>query len=189
MLAGSARQPSNLFSHSDQIVAMQAGDANGSGGTGWAGRSADAVLARNGGSRFPASLSMNGSALLCTGVAVTSASLVPGFDLTADGMGAWPDRAMAAKSKALAEILTMADGLAVVQAANQVRQDALSLNRLPKSRTGGTLATALAGTPLGQQLQQVARITKLRATAGMARQAFFSSIGGFDTPSAQSWTR
>ncbi len=187
ILAGTARLPTNLFSHSDQIVQMQAGDANGSGGTGWAGRSADAVAGRNGVSRFPASISMSGSALFCAGNLVVSASLVPGFDLTPDGLGAWPASAAAAKAKALNEILAMDNGLGMVQAANHVWQDAVSLGGLLKGNTSGSLATAFPSTSLGQQLQQVAKIIKLRATTGMARQVFFCSIGGFDTHSAQSW--
>ena len=187
VLAGSAKLPTNLYSHSDQIVQMQAGDANGSGGTGWAGRSADAVASRNGASRFPASVSMAGSALFCAGNQVVSASLVPGFDLSADGLAAWPASAAATKSTALAEILTMDNGLGMVQAANHVWQDATSLGGLLKGNTGGSLATVFPSTSLGAQLQQVAKIIKLRATTGMARQVFFCSIGGFDTHSAQSW--
>jgi uncharacterized protein (DUF1501 family) len=75
----------------------------------------------------------------------------------------------------------------MVQAANRVRRDALQLASLLQGSTGGGLATAFPGTNLGQQLLQVARIIKLRAATGMARQVFFCSIGGFDTHSAQSW--
>ena len=67
---------------------MQTGDANGSGGTGWARRSVDAVSSANGTSRFPASISMAGSAIFCAGSIVQSASLVPGFDLTGVGPAA-----------------------------------------------------------------------------------------------------
>lgn len=189
-LAGSVPLPTNLFSHSDQIQAMQTGITSGSGGTGWAGRSADAVQSRNGTSRFPASISMAGSALFCAGATVPSASLIPGFDLTGDGMSAWPDSAVAAKRNALAQILAMDSGMALVQAANKVRQDALSLNALLSGAgTGGNLATVFPGTPLGQQLKQVAKIIQLRASTGMARQVFFCSIGGFDTHSSQSWAQ
>ena len=68
-----------------------------------------------------------------------------------------------------------------------VWQDALSLGGLLKGNTGGSLATVFPITSLGKQLQQVAKIIKLRTTTGMARQVFFCSIGGFDTHSAQSW--
>ena len=189
ILAGTARLPSNLYSHADQIVQMQTGDANGSGGTGWAGRSADAVQALNGTSRFPASISTAGSALFCAGASVQSASLMPGFEMGAYGMSAWPDSAAAAKVTALNQILTMDNGMALVQAANRVRQDALSLNSLLAGSTTGGFATVFPGTSLGQQLQQVARIIKLRGSTGMARQVFFCSIGSFDTHSSQSWAQ
>src|SRR5712691_10675707 len=62
-LAGTATVPTNLFSHADQVIQMQAANPNGSGGTGWAGRVADAVQSMNGASSFPPSISMAGSAL------------------------------------------------------------------------------------------------------------------------------
>lgn len=192
VLAGTAQLPSNLFSHSDQIVQMQTADTNGSGGTGWAGRSVDEVKARNGTSRFPPAISMNGPALFCNSAGAASASLLPGFDLTPDGMSAWPASAAAAKTQALNEILTLTSGLSLVQAANQVRQDAVSLNRLlvdgaAGGAGGGNGPAGFPGTPLGQQLQQVARIIGLRDSTGITRQVFFCSIGGFDTHAGQSW--
>ena len=75
---------------------------------------------------------MAGSANFCAGSIVQSASLVPGFDLTGDGMNAWPANATAARVKALNELPTMDSGLAVVQAANKVRQDAVG----PRSGAG-----------------------------------------------------
>lgn len=189
-LAGTAAVPTNLFSHSDQIVQMQAANPNGSGGTGWAGRVADAVQPLNGASSFPPSISMAGSALFCTGNVVQSASLIPGFDLGLDGMTAWPAAAAAAKAQALQEIITLNSGMAVVQAANKVRQDALTLNGLLKNLNAGIpLTTQFPQTGIGQQLQQVAQIIRLRASTGMSRQVFFCSLGGFDTHSSQAWAQ
>lgn len=187
-LAGTATVPTNLFSHSDQIVQMQSADPNGSGGTGWAGRVADTMQALNGASDFPSSISMAGSALFCTGNIVQSASLIPNFDL--DGMTAWPASAAAAKMQALQEIITLDSGMAVVRAANKVRQDALTLIGLLKNLNGGTpLSTQFPQTSIGQQLQQVARMIRVRASTGMSRQVFFCSLGGFDTHSGQSWAQ
>ncbi len=64
-LANAVPVPTNLFSHSDQILQMQAGTPNGSSGSGWAGRVADAVVAANGGSSFPPSVSLAGPQLFC----------------------------------------------------------------------------------------------------------------------------
>ncbi|HEY2019298.1 MAG TPA: DUF1501 domain-containing protein [Bryobacteraceae bacterium] len=186
--AGSVTVPTNLFSHSDQVIAMQAGNPFGSGGTGWAGRVADAVQYMNGASSFPPSFSMAGSALFCTGSVVQSASLIPGFDLTPNGLSGWPASAAAAKVAALQQVLTFDTGLAMVQAANKVHNDAIALNGMLKGLSGGTpLATVFPGTVIGQQMQQIAQIIRLRASTGMSRQVFFCSIGGFDTHSGQSW--
>jgi uncharacterized protein (DUF1501 family) len=189
-LAASAPVPTNLFSHSDQVVAMQTDIPNGSAGTGWAGRVADAVQPLNGTSTFPATISMAGRAIFCSGNIVQSASLIPGFDLTADGMQSYPASATTARQQALQQILTFDTGLAVVQAANHVRQDALTLNALLKSAgTGSGLTTVFPSTDIGYQLQQVAQIINLRASTGMSRQVFFCSLGGFDTHSGQSWAQ
>jgi uncharacterized protein (DUF1501 family) len=178
----------NLFSHADQVIAMQAGNPFGSGGTGWAGRVADAVQSLNGTATFPASISMAGSALFCSGSVVQSASLIPGFDLTADGMTAWPASAATARTQALQEILTFDTGMSLVQSANKVRQDAIALNAMLRGLNAGTpLTTQFPQTTIGLQLQQVAQIIRLRASTGMSRQVFFCSLGGFDTHSAQSW--
>jgi uncharacterized protein (DUF1501 family) len=188
-LAKSVPLPSNLFSHSDQIVQMQTGDAGGGGGTGWAGRAADAVKALNTGSTFPAGFSMNGSALLLTGADIQSASLFPGFDLTLNGLGAWPQSAQTARMAALQEIINLDSGVMTIRAADMVRQDALALNQMLRSAGNtSTLQTVFPGTTLGRQLEQIARIIKLRDVTGIRRQVFFCSLGGFDTHANQSWT-
>lgn len=187
-LANAVPLPSNLFSHSDQVIQMQTATPSGSGGTGWAGRVADAVQGLNNASSFPASVSMSGPALFCTGNIVQSASLIPGFDMSLYGMDLWPASAATARKQALQEILTLDSGLAVVQAANKVRQDALTLSALLKNLSSGpALATQFPGTSIGQQLREVAKIIQLRAQVGLSRQVFFCSLGGFDTHGAQAW--
>lgn len=184
--AGTATLPANLYSHSDQMQQTQAGNGSG-GGTGWGGRTADALVARNGTSRFPAAVSMAGGALFTNGAQVPSASLVPGFNLDVSGMTTWPATASAARSQALNEILAVDGGVRLIQAANQVRRDALSLGALLRSSGNGTVNTAFPGTDIGRQLQQVARVIALRGSVGVKRQVFFVQLGGFDTHSGQSW--
>jgi uncharacterized protein (DUF1501 family) len=73
-----------------------------------------------------------------------------------------------------------------VQAANKVRKDAVELNALLTGNSA-TLGTVFPGTSIGNQLQQVAKIIKLRDSTGMSRQVFFCSLGGFDTHGSQGW--
>lgn len=178
--------PTNLFSHSDQIQQMQSGVASTSGSTGWGARAADMVQALNGASTFPASVSINGPALFCTGNIVQSASLLPGFNLDMAGLQLWPQAAADARKLGAQQVLQFDSGLALVQAANKARQDAVSLNAM-LSGTSATIGTSFPGTSLGAQLLQVAKIIKLRSSTGMNRQVFFCSLGGFDTHGSQSW--
>jgi len=187
-LANAAPVPTNLFSHSDQILSMQSGAPTSGIGTGWAGRVADAVNGLNGSSSFPSSISMSGPALFCTGNVVQSASLIPNFDNALYGFGFWPSSAAAAQKTAYQEILALDSGMAVIQSANKVRQDALNLEAMLRSAgSASAFTTVFPGTSIGQQLQQVARIIQLRAQTGMSRQVFFCSLGGFDTHGSQSW--
>jgi uncharacterized protein (DUF1501 family) len=179
--------PTNLFSHSDQIVQMQSGIPSTSGGTGWGARAADVVQPMNGASTFPSSLSISGPALFCTGNVVQSASLLPDYTMNMSGMQMWPQAAADARKAGVQQILQMDSGLALVQAANKVRKDAIDLSTLLNSSSASSLLTPFPGTSLGRQLQQVAKIIKLRGQVGMSRQVFFCSLGGFDTHGAQAW--
>ncbi len=111
---------------------------------------------------------------------VQSASLLPGFDLDPSGMSLWPQAAADARKAGFQQVLQFDSGLALVQAANKVRQDALALNAM-LTGASATVNTVFPATTLGNQLQQVAKIIKLRASTGMNRQVFFCSLGGFDT--------
>lgn len=187
VLAGTAQLPTNLYSHSDQVAQMQSGAPNTSTGTGWAGRVADSLYTP-GGPSFPSSISMSGPALFCTGNAVQSASLIPGFDMTQYGFDNWPATAASARKVAMQELLTFDNGLALVQSANKVSTDALNLNNMLKSLSSGSpLTTTFPTTNIGAQLKEVAKIIKLRSTIGLNRQVFFCSLGGFDTHGGQSW--
>jgi uncharacterized protein (DUF1501 family) len=124
--------------------------------------------------------------LFCTGSAIQSAALFPGFNLDVDGMSLWPQSAADARKLGLQQILQLDSGLTLVQAANQARKDALVLNAM-LTGAASTVKTQFPGTSLGVQLKQVASIISLRNATGMKRQVFFCSLGGFDTHSSQGW--
>src|SRR6202049_5329305 len=89
--------PTNLFSHADQQVQMQAGIPSSSASTGWAGRVADAVSPMNAGKSFPSSVSVAGPALFSKGNIVQSASLIPGFNMQLSGFNPYPPSAAQAR--------------------------------------------------------------------------------------------
>lgn len=186
-LANAVPVPTNLFSHSDQIVQMQSGIPSSSGGTGWGARAADALQPMNAAANFPASLSISGPALFCTGNIVQSASLLPDLSLGMYGMSLWPQAAADARKAGVQQLLQLDSGLAVVQAANKVRKDAIDLDAMLSSASTSALSTPFPGASIGRQMQQIAKIIKLRGSVGISRQVFFCSIGGFDTHGSQSW--
>jgi uncharacterized protein (DUF1501 family) len=180
--------PTNLFSHADQQVQMQAGIPSSSASTGWAGRVADAVSAQNAGTSFPPSVSVSGPALFSKGNIVQSASLIPGFNMQLNGFTTWQPAVGQTRNAQYQSILTFNSGLTMIQAADKVRQDAISLSQMLASLPPASPFTVpFPSTTIGQQLLQVAQIMQLQPTIGLNRQIFFCSLGGFDTHSGQSW--
>jgi len=180
--------PTNLFSHADQQVQMQAGIPSSSASTGWAGRVADAVAAQNAGASFPPSVSVSGPALFSKGNAVQSASLIPGFNMQLNGFSTWQPVVGQTRQAQYQSILTFNSGLTMIQAADKVRQDAVALSQMLASLPPASPFTRpFPSTTIGQQLLQVAQIMQLQPTIGLNRQIFFCSLGGFDTHSGQSW--
>jgi uncharacterized protein (DUF1501 family) len=180
--------PTNLFSHADQQVQMQAGIPSSSASTGWAGRVADAVTAQNAGTTFPPSVSVAGPALFSKGNVVQAASLIPGFNMQLNGFTTWQPQVGQTRQAQYQSILTMNSGLTMIQAADKVRQDAVNLSALLSNLPPSSPFTrAFPQTAIGKQLQQVAQIMQLQPQIGLKRQIFFCSLGGFDTHSGQSW--
>ena len=179
----SAPIPSNLFSHSDQQTQWQSSIPNATLSiSGWGGRVADML---GSGSNFPPGLSVAGNSLFLVGQSSTPATVVPGAALGLFGAAGAPDTI--ARANGLQQLISFNTGFKLVQAANGVLSDGLSVDAtLNGALTGATtLKTVFPKTGLGAQLQQVARIIQIRSSLGVNRQIFFCSIGGFDTHSAQ----
>jgi uncharacterized protein (DUF1501 family) len=88
---------------------------------------------------------------------------------------------------AFQSLLTLEDGLTLIQAASSTTSTALqNVQTLAAAlATGSPLKTKFPTTPFGVQLQQVAQIIQVRAALGLPRQIFFVSREGFDTHSSQ----
>lgn len=179
--------PTQLFSHSDQVVQMQTGATDASLGTGWGGRVAEIMKPANAGSNFPTSISMNGTALFSTGDTIQSASFQPGNDLSQYAMTIYPQTAGDARALAQKEIAN-SGGADLVNSANKVLADAIDLSPVLNQASGNPgFSVQFPQTSIGQQLKEVARLIGLRNTLGTSRQVFFVSLGGFDTHGSQDW--
>lgn len=180
--------PTNLRSHSDQVVQMQTGFPNSSGGTGWGGRTVDLMQSYNASTNFPVSISMNGNSQFCAGALVQGANLQPGNYLNQNAMSLWPASAGQARAAAQQQIVTQAGGNQIINAANKAMADALQLNPLLQAAAGNpAFTTPFPNTQIGNQLKEIARFIGLRAQLGAGRQVFFCGLGGFDTHSGQSY--
>jgi uncharacterized protein (DUF1501 family) len=187
-LAPNPTVPTNLFSHADQVVQMQTGAPNASAGTGWGGRTADLMQPLNASANFPTSISMSGTALFCAGNIVQSASLQPNNYMDQNAMSLYPPSAAAARAQGQKEIVTAASGNGMIDAANKVIADALTLNPMLKQAAASTnFSIPFPQTAIGDQLKAVANMIALRSQLNVSRQVFFVSLGGFDLHSSQSW--
>ena len=149
-------RPYQLFSHSDQVRQQMTAIANTVGQTGWGGRVADKTSALSGKTAWPVNISLAGTSVFSTGVNSR-------------------EMAIAAAPTSLANLLVFngkGGGAANSDPADQV------LNK-PDS----VLATTFPATSLGNQLQQIAKLIKIKDAAGIPikRQLFFCQLGGFDT--------
>ncbi|MDD2770090.1 MAG: DUF1501 domain-containing protein [Methylococcus sp.] len=181
------RKPSNLYSHSDQMIDAQTGSK--SDGNGWGGRLLDLI--------DPSLLtsldavSVAGNAVLPRASNAAYNVIPSGGNLALSGVGWWPDNNA---SPALAGIknglLKQDGGSPLRQVANRIFGDGIQLAANVQALSSVQLTVNWPQTGSGGlsgQLQTVARIIKSRLGGGSGRQVFFCTLGGFDTHSGQIW--
>ncbi len=176
--------PSNLFSHSDQTVQIQSGQATAN-GTGWGGRLLDNL---GGAQDSLAAVSLSTPALLIQGNTVSGNVITPGSNLELAGMNFWDPSMSLARRQALNQILTLDGGNPIRQTANQTMKEGMQLaDKLKSNAQLPTLTTVFPGTSIGNQLKEIMHMIRIRAQQGPGRQVFYCSLDGFDTHSAQDW--
>lgn len=183
--------PVNLRSHADQVVQLQAGEPDGSSASGWGGRALDVMeynYSYNSTTSFPVSIAMGSPALFCTGTRVSSSSLQPGNYLDQNAMNLWPAPAQQARKAAQLQAVSASSGNGMIDAANRRMADAIALNPLLKGASATVnFNKSFPQTPLGKQMEEIARMINLRSQLGIGRQVFFCSLGGFDTHAGQDY--
>jgi uncharacterized protein (DUF1501 family) len=177
--------PSNLFSHPDQQLEWQNQMADSSGSTGWAGRIADRLTTQyNPGALVPMIASISGDTLFCNGTETSPVSVGSG----GPGTPSCSDNAYCSSRQTTAQQLSnFSSGVSLVQDDNGITNNAFTYNTVLADAFASAppLMTVFPATPLGAQLNEVARIMQVRSALGVTRQIFFVSVGNFDTHSAQ----
>jgi uncharacterized protein (DUF1501 family) len=186
-LAGKSR-PRNLFSHSDQQSTWQGLVPGQATPSGWGGRIVDVTAAGNAALAIPGMVSLAGDAVYTIG-----ATSLP-VALSQDGaLGLAGDRysdSGKVRYDAMVKILgrdrenqlvaSAADVMALAVKSSEALSDALNA-------AYSAIDTAFQGANggLADQLYQCAKLVAARSQLGVARHAFFTSMGGFDTHNAQ----
>ena len=150
--------PQNLFSHLDQQTQWQTSVANQMSTTGWGGRVADQVAHLNGSTTFPTLVYVTGNSIFGSGAQTRAGAVTPGAALGLTGYGT--DAASVARSNALQQLLTLDNGVTLIQQASSFMTDGLRDSAtLNKALSGAAaLKTVFPSTSLGGQLQEVAKL-------------------------------
>ena len=185
-IAGIGR-PYQLFSHSDQVAQQQTCVANTVGQTGWGGRIADKTNGLNGAIALPMNISLAGTSLFSTGINSRQLALAPAPTTLANVLNlSWNGPSSANpfnNGSSYRTLLGFDQGTTLIKASTDTTSAALTADAALNAAGNPALTATFPTTSLGNQLAQIAKLIKIKATLGLAngRQIFFCTLGGFDT--------
>ncbi len=179
--------PLQLFSHSDQQNQWQTSFANEPSQTGWLGRVGDAMLSQNGNSPVSMCMSLGGNNTLQIGANVIQYQLTPQGSVQVNSIS--PDNGMygsSANAARMKQILEQQGSVNLLEneyakiAKRAITADVSVRAALTSSGVPASTAALVAGNPLADQLNLVARVIAARNALGHKRQIYFCTLGGFD---------
>lgn len=185
-----APRPANLFSHSDQDLALQSADYRGFTRVGWGGRLADKLGAANPGTLFPPLISISGLKTFVTGQ--TSVPLAvpenPNFTLSSSGNNQFQFDVL--RDAALREVLAQDQTNLYDVVAQLYSEEGLAASTvvLPILQNKSSIVApffANLNTSVARQLKTIALLIEGRAITQMKRQVFYVQQGGYDTHAGQ----
>lgn len=189
-IAGIGR-PYQLFSHSDQVAQQQTSIANTVGQTGWGGRVADKTNSLNGTVALPMNISLAGANLFATGINSRQLAIAAAPTTLANLLVLnWSGPSVANPNTAGSSFRTLLgfdQQATLIKSATDTTSQALTadaaLNQTEPVIPTAPNTTAFPNTSIGNQLKQIAKLIKVKDSAGitMKRQIFFCSVGGYDT--------
>ncbi len=172
--------PPKLFSHNDQASVWQSLAAEGA-TTGWGGRMADLFESANANSIFT-SISLAGNAVLLAGQNALQYQMTSNGPVTLNGRSYDVYRHPIMSEMIERMVTTNNTGHKMADIQTSIARRSIDANETLASAlaSSGVFATQQSDTPLGKQLEMVARMIKTRDTLGMKRQVFFVAMNGFD---------
>ncbi len=182
-----APRPANLFSHSDQTLAMQSADTTAFNRLGWGGRMADRLATMNPG-LFPPLLTTAGQRTFTSGQATIPLDVRDTGSVNLVGSGEFQFDAL--RDAAAQEILSQTRANAYDLAAQLLSEEGYSHASVVApilSNTASIVPQIFAGltSDLARRLQTVAMMVEGRAHTQLKRQVFFVSHSPYDTHAGQ----
>jgi uncharacterized protein (DUF1501 family) len=173
------KAPMNLFSHSDQQTQWQSSVADSMVKSGWGGRVTEMMLTQNGVNAGYTVVSVAGNNVWGTGLRTQPFKISAGGGF---GFNFYDPNGKDPLSAAVAETLSRKQQHVFEQAWLDVINRSIENQRVLQNAVGSsTVATQFPNSGLANQLRMIARMISARGSLGLKRQAFFASIGGFDT--------
>jgi uncharacterized protein (DUF1501 family) len=187
-LNGTAKLPTQLFSHADQQVEWQTGWADGPRTSGWGGRLADLLTSFNNADTISMSISLNGSNTFQVGNQVSEYQVSTQGPI---GLTGFSGKDGQIRYQAVQDLLNLPQQNLFEAEFAKITNRAITNNALLTSALSGvTLNTPFpANSDLSDQLQMIAKIIAVRDALGMRRQIFFCSVTGYDTHSNELTTQ
>jgi uncharacterized protein (DUF1501 family) len=179
-------RPANLFSHNDQMLALQSADHRGFTRIGWGGRVADRTATANAASLFPPLTSVGGIQTFVFGESSVPLSVPPNpyFSLTRSGPGHFQFDAL--RDATLREVLAQEQTNIYEIAAQLLSEEGLSASSVvaPILQSPSSVVPSIFSGLDGQvaaQFRTIAQLIEGRAQTGVKRQIFFVTQNGYDT--------
>ena len=183
-------RPANLFSHSDQQLAMESADYTGYNRVGWGGRLADKLDAFNAGQLFPPLITTAGQQTFVNGRTTIPMNVNGGANLAIENSGNGRFQFDALREAGLKEIL--AQGLTntydlAAQLLSEQGFSAASVVAPIMSNPASIVPPffAQANSEIAGNLKSIALMLEGRAQTQLKRQIFFVNDNGYDTHDSQ----
>ena len=183
-------RPANLFSHNDQMLALQSADHRGFTRVGWGGRIADRIEAAYPGTLFPPLTSVNGLQTFVFGATSVPLTVPPNpyFTLFSSGQGQFQFDAL--RDATLREILAQEQTNVYDIVAQLLSEEGLSASSVvfPILQNANSIVPPHFANLSGQvaaQFRTIAQLIEGRAQTQLKRQVFFVQQNGYDTHGGQ----
>lgn len=181
--AGSVTVPSQLFSHNDQQDQWHSLKGAGTSKTGWAGRIADLIRQSVADQQMATNTSLNGTILWQSAEDTIAYVMGPTGPLQYEGFSNDPNSILFDQKQAFLRVVGAQYSSIYERGFAEIQRRAIDAADTVSDAIANApvLSTAFPNSPLGRQLETVAKLIGNRDALEMQRQIFFVGIGGFDS--------